>query len=171
VIFGAKTFPGNPFSGIASPAPRFPPVSGETREDQSCGVWHTMQATTFSTRYFPRATRSGVRSMTRAVVGLARGPMNGRHPTVSEIPTPASKMKTTSNQPKALATFLMNLILPSTEVCDRKISQQYINKRNTSVTQTFQRLLENESRGFLVSRHSTRPSRPCPSSDLFPMRV
>src|ERR1700682_6284451 len=49
-----------------------------------------MHEETFSTRYFPRAQRSGVRSNTRSVSGRTRGPRNGRHPTVIVIPTASS---------------------------------------------------------------------------------
>jgi hypothetical protein len=38
-------------------------------------------------KYFPLAKRSGVGSNLRLVKGRARGPRNGRHPTVAEIPT------------------------------------------------------------------------------------
>src|ERR1700682_1052076 len=49
-----------------------------------------MQEETFSTRYLPRAQRSGVRSNTRFVSGRTWGPRNGRHPTVIVIPTASS---------------------------------------------------------------------------------
>ena len=38
-------------------------------------------------RYFPRASRCGVRSNWREVVARIRGPMSGRHPIVRLIPT------------------------------------------------------------------------------------
>src|SRR5690242_6178553 len=49
-----------------------------------------MHPLTPSARYFPRARRCGVRSKTRLVSVLARGPRNGLHPIVNVIPMAAS---------------------------------------------------------------------------------
>src|SRR5665213_300845 len=98
VKLGTYTSPGNPFNILKSwPAPSMPGRTGASCLVQSCGEWQSTHAASCSTRYFPRASRSGVDWKVRSVRGRMRGPMNGRHPTVAVMATAntAPRHKTT----------------------------------------------------------------------------
>ena len=107
---GAITLPGKPTKGIRSPEPRFAFPLPEPSTVQSCGVWQNKQPLTTSVRYFPRARRAGVLSNLREPsTGRARGPMNGRHPMVNEIPVAASRTIISKVQPIIFPSFFISL--------------------------------------------------------------
>ena len=66
-----------------------------------------MHPLTFSARYFPRASRSAVLSMVRAVVARALGPMNGRHPIVNVMPAANITASRASIAPRVFPGFFI----------------------------------------------------------------
>src|SRR5215472_883173 len=76
-----------------------------------------MQPLTDSTRYFPRAMRSGVTKKVRLVSARARGPRMGRHPAVKLMAASRMSTSATTEIPEIFLDFFMRLPLPF--LCER----------------------------------------------------